>query len=971
MPRISRGPNAARKQPNPTKARKRPLKRSLDAFSIATKQNPERLKIKPNRLGEAETKDTKSGRAHGEEHDNEDGAHERAKHGNTIKGRFDELDIDEGSDSDGNHWQLGHVGSDNDSDIDSDEAMGENDEERFDGFVFRGSSARSRKTVKDSKSRLHQGDLLPEEETVDLNEHNNGELTDDQDVSEEDDLGENAIDLAAVLDASDDEASLEEQGIKAQVNASHRSQSPEYSEGEGQEGSVLSLTDDDEGDQDENRFAALQDLVTSLNPEMESRSSKRPRIEDALESSAPSEFGITSKQKLSISDLLPTITDPRLKGSLKLLTSSEGSKRSSGRSGIPGKLEVPLAKRQQDRLDRAAAYGKAKETLDRWVDTVKQNRRADHLKFPLQDHDADATKNTSRLNLISTSYPLTDLEKSIRSILEQSGMANNDGKTAEDTMMELEDRELNRLPLEDAQDRRARLRTARELLFREEIRAKRIKKIKSKAYRRVHRRQRERAEQETRNALNAAGLELSEDEQEQVDRRRAEERMGARHRESRWAKSVKLTKRTAWDNDARIGVTEMGQRDDELRRRIAGKTVRSIDDSESDGFSEGASTDDEDGGVEGTGNVKLLNKLKKLNSGAMPEHSQDGLGSRLASMKFMQNADAARRKKNDDLVEQIRQEIEGGESDSEEETLNIVGRRSFKPPSSFVEKQKAEGPEKRMEFEERISENEDLQPLFGQANSAGKPEKSTNRVLSTLEKGRGFKSAMNTGYIEQKAEPDGLDRCTIHLNDSAKPRSVLQASCVSQKKLNVTPKKRKVSPSVVLKDVQGSSAEESASEQTDRPFAIRDLDLIKRAFAGDEVVAEFEREKMETIEDEDDKIIDNALPGWGSWTGVGVSKREEQRNKGRFLTKKPGIKKNERKDAKLDRVVINQKRVKKNGKYLALTLPHPFETREQYERSLRLPVGPEWTTKETFQEAIKPRILRKQGIIGPMKKPLF
>ena len=70
-------------------------------------------------------------------------------------------------------------------------------------------------------------------------------------------------------------------------------------------------------------------------------------------------------------------------------------------------------------------------------------------------------------------------------------------------------------------------------------------------------------------------------------------------------------------------------------------------------------------------------------------------------------------------------------------------------------------------------------------------------------------------------------------------------------------------------------------------------------------------EKRQTIEDEDEKIIDNTLPGWGSWTGDGLSKRERARNKGRFLTKAEGIKEQNRKDAKLDRVIINEKRVKK------------------------------------------------------------
>lgn len=62
-------------------------------------------------------------------------------------------------------------------------------------------------------------------------------------------------------------------------------------------------------------------------------------------------------------------------------------------------------------------------------------------------------------------------------------------------------------------------------------------------------------------------------------------------------------------------------------------------------------------------------------------------------------------------------------------------------------------------------------------------------------------------------------------------------------------------------------------------------------------------------------------------------------------------------------------RINQTGKYLATQLPHPFESRQQYERSLRLPVGPEWMTKESFQQATKPRVIVKQGIIAPMAKP--
>ena len=87
-------------------------------------------------------------------------------------------------------------------------------------------------------------------------------------------------------------------------------------------------------------------------------------------------------------------------------------------------------------------------------------------------------------------------------------------------------------------------------------------------------------------------------------------------------------------------------------------------------------------------------------------------------------------------------------------------------------------------------------------------------------------------------------------------------------------------------------------------------DLVKRAFAGDDVVADFEREKQETIEEEGDKVIDNTLPGWGSWTGAGISKKQQKRQK-KFLTKVEGIKPEQRKDARLGHVIINEKRTKK------------------------------------------------------------
>src|SRR5690606_10274968 len=95
------------------------------------------------------------------------------------------------------------------------------------------------------------------------------------------------------------------------------------------------------------------------------------------------------------------------------------------------------------------------------------------------------------------------------------------------------------------------------------------------------------------------------------------------------------------------------------------------------------------------------------------------------------------------------------------------------------------------------------------------------------------------------------------------------------------------------------------------PMAIRDQKLIERAFAGEDVHGQFEEEKAEIEREDDEKEIDNTLPGWGSWVGEGVSKREQRRHKGRFITKVEGVKKTDRKDYKLKGVIISEKRIRK------------------------------------------------------------
>ncbi|CAG8956144.1 hypothetical protein HYFRA_00012061 [Hymenoscyphus fraxineus] len=935
-------------------------KRALDAFAIASHQTSDDVKIRKHRLG-AQEGGNRPGKRRRDEDDEDD---EEGEDTNTkkqrkgpAKGRFDELDVDAGSDSEGNEWKMGEVDSDDDSDLDSDEAFGESDEERFNGYAFSGSTKKKDK----KKSNLRNKDINLDE---DEEEDSDSEL-------EEGDLGEDAVDLADMLDTSEEEEEVQKKDSGPQTESS----GSEEGEESDNESSASSADDDDDDTSDPTKIAALQRLIANL-PQVDesSRAPAKQRSDGASEYNTPSEFGLASKNKLTLEDLgLAGISDPLIKKSLKFVESdsnSQGKKKTSST-----KLEVPLARRQQDRLDRSSAYDQTKETLDRWTDTVKNNRRADHLMFPLADHDTAAAHSNKQLIPTNQTKPFNELEATIQSILEESGLATTNGKDDEDQIREYEELETKKMSIEEVKARRDQLRMARDLLFREEAKSKRIKKIKSKSYRKVHRKQREKEERLNQEALEEGGYVPSEDEQEAQDRRRATERMSAKHRGSKWAKATKETGRAAWDEDARSGITEMARRDEELRKRVEGRAVRKeFDDGSEGSFSESEGSDDSE-----ADDARALRQLNKLGNSDIVDEAAPG--GKLANMKFMRKAEEARKRGNDEMVEDMRREL-AGEAFSEEEETGDIGRRIFGPGSNKT-------PLKAIisetnEFEEpEASDDGDLKldnmDLDDDAKFA--------TIQPTQKKIKGIlKTSVSPAHKPQPVDLEGgawskapLKKATGISDAEAKRRRHKRNDAVEVEELDLSaaaliatqPKSKKSSKKSTTFDMDVDSDDSDDGNTVQLPFAIRDQDLIKRAFAGADVVGEFQAEKNQTIEDEEDKVVDNTLPGWGSWTGDGVSKREKARNKGRFLTKVEGVKAANRKDSKLERVIINEKRVKKNGKYLATSLPHPFENRQQYERSLRLPVGPEWATKETLQAATKPRILLKQGIIAPMSKPLM
>lgn len=884
---------------------KRKNTRSLNALAIAEKQIPTRLGVRRSRLGAYDDGSSRKRNTGGDddENDEETPHHKRRRTEDTGS-------LDGGSDSEGHEWTLGQVNSDDDSEVDSDEALGESDEERFEGFTFRASNSKSQPKKAAPKPKK------PLEISLDEDVEESDEESDGEDYDEDDDLGEDAVDLATAWDmnAAAEEEEAKEAAAKARRAARDDSDEDSGSEGDSESEASddgLSISDDD-ADADPHGLSKLQDFVQSMETAKPTK-----RTLKSQEQGKPSEYGLTSSNKLTVADLLPSITDSRLKNSLKHIDSVV----QASKSGIPGKLDAPLAKRQQDRLDRTAAYEKSKETLNRWLETVKANRRAEHLSFPLRDPDAE------QVHRLEVSKPQTDLENAIQNILVESGLAEAQGKSAEDQIQDFEELQARNIPIEEIQARRAELRKRRDLLFREEVRAKRIKKIKSKSYRRVHRKEREKLEQQERDALLEAGVDMDEMEQEKNERMRAEARMGSKHRESKWAKSLKQTGRTAWDEEARNSAADLAQREEELRKRIEGKRVSTGDDDYL-GSSSSESEDEDPWNEEGSDveRQKIQKKIAALAGVGDSSGAAKGPHADLFEMKFMKNADAARKEKNDAELRQLNRELHGEESQSDADSE--VGRRKFGQSKKTDSTSRAK-PLPKNEFEEKLdSDDEDAQPVGSDedmeivvdGHSKSKSGSSGNKKVSqpprdTSTQKEDSPAEENPWLIQtertnrRRTGPDAQESIDISL-DAALPAAPAKQQSKKQKNVKTALAK------------QQFDGDNDSEDEDNVPVLLKNHDLVKRAFAGDEVVQDFEQDKMDTIEDEGDKVVDNTLPGWGSWAGEGVSKRQQKRQK-RDITTVTGVKPQQRKDAKLDRVIINQKRVQKVRRIVSLYVKPP------------------------------------------------
>jgi len=643
---------------------------------------------------------------------------------------------------------------------------------------------------------------------------------------------------------------------------------------------------------------------TSMPKKRTARPERTEAVGEATEAAGSSDV------KLSLQDLMAHDSGTSLANvqALAEQRSSKGSQPTASKRG-GGVLHAPLPTPVQDRLDRVEAYKLSKEEVEGWAPTIKRIREADHLSFPLQPPAQPPAP--SNAGLTASFAPTTDMEKSVASLLHEGGLS-------EKQVAEQEGLVLRDMDPAEAGKRLAELRRMRELMFRAEQKARRANKIKSKTYRRIHRRERERMKQQ-----EAQDLQDDDDDEEQryqAAKDRAKERATLRHKNTgKWAK-FHASRNDDASQEARLAVEDQLRRGEELRKRIH------VEDSDEESLASMHSDDREAAFNELESFARKEAEQDERDAQALEQSGKKSKS--LMHMKFMQDARDKQSRETQETIASLREELE-----HQDDTVNErpVGRAVYSQGTKGHDATLPANP-----FHTGASN-----PWLSQSASGG-TSKQTPQVLVGKDSRAATRSIHRTerhAARGDEARASAAEDATLAIDPTAQLEALSSES--------------EAKPTEISRHARGKRGR---GKRNNAPLQ---RDLVAEAFAGDNVALDFAKEKRAMIQADAPQEQDMTLPGWGSWGGKGV--RHRQKKHPALIKKIDGLDPSRRKDFGMEHVMINERQDKKASKYKAKDLPFPYTSAAQYEAAMRTPLGSEWNTRTQHQRLTMPRVTTKMG----------
>ena len=647
-------------------------------------------------------------------------------------------------------------------------------------------------------------------------------------------------------------------------------------------------------------------------------------------------------EKLSVMDLIDSLGSSRSK-----LGAARKSLERLSKKAAP--VEAPLPGPIRERQERKAAYDESKKDIQKWMQLVKAHRETPTLKLTSSKIEVPKTNTVAAVAAKHKADNKMELE--VAAMLEAAG-AHSAAAVAESE----EALAMRMLNAEEAKARREELAKMRALLFYHEVKAKRLKKIKSKEYRR----RLKRADKKKSNGesdMMLLGDEELRQQREEAEYERAKERLTLKHKNtSRFIRrAIKRGSQHAPDEATREAIAEQLRLGEEIRRKVnslAGPSESSDNDS-----SDENSSDEERRDVRGAGKVKSA--AKEILNDASDDEPEKGLLSLPFMRRSMQKKKEEAKRFAQTLMDEDDGESKGGRGGNRKMTFGEmkITRKEAEPEipgASSDEDEDVEAKLERLSSKSQRSnalENNTLEVSLEEAQALDQGMKKRQTTVSMA----GISVKTHSTVKGKKSTEDSKIPGYI---SSKKFKGVKDGYIFTVGKHGLGYYRDSQDP-----EEQAVASDGTKSKELANVHLFSQQELIKKAFAGDDVVDEFKRSKMEEVEGElpNEEVL-GQLPGWGTWANQTKEPAWVKVARERAESKKKAAAK-ARRDSNMEYVVISEKWDSKSAKYKTQSVPYPFNSKETYERSMRQPLGKEYNTIDSFRNLTRPSVVKDNGVI--------
>ncbi|KAI4489531.1 hypothetical protein M0802_011066 [Mischocyttarus mexicanus] len=748
------------------------------------------------------------------------------------------------------------------------------------------------------------------------------------------------------------------------------------------------------------------------------RVKKPERTEPTLE---VSEFhlvksGISDKNAVSVQDLVKPLG--------KKGYQTEIRKKFNATQQNTKVLHKPLEKPSADRIKRVVGFEKAQKEISKWNAVISRNRVAPKVSFPLTKLST-APKSASKL--VGRFKLQSSLEKELAAL---------EPKPEPKEIDENEDKVT--MTLEEILERRKEAARMRALQSYRGVKAHRQKRIKSKKFHRVQRKERIKQQIKEFEELQKSDPQTALEKLSLLDKSRAKERITLRHKSTgQWAKNKQV--RAKYDKETRQVLAQQLSIGRELTQHLKVANDSNDEDNDNDNVADNenstplklSDTTEENPWVNGIKTEHEINdfissyrkywdsknsELNKKNPTSIQannisqkndtECKQEQDNKIVVSKEKLVIKNNKLRKDKKSLItnEKVESELDGtldaneslevvkDEKEDDKISNKVVATSAWNIQdcdeiiNSDDTKNKSTLSNEKIDdmfdlLEDKMQERVTSQiSRFKKKYNINQEKKSHNHIsksnvdesnnINELDfKNRNQKPILTNPMEEvTKSAITSKNKEIMKLKDLAKSLDNTNDDVSKDKDTNIDPNKYiNVKPKHLHTDLPnvitgGDDAIDDSEDEEEKN------NIISEAFADDDVVDEFRKEKEDEIKQSQPEDIDLSLPGWGSWAGKDI-KPSTRKNK-RFIINMP--KNAPRKDKNKSDVIIIEDDNAKIREHLVNELPYPFSTVKDFEASIRAPIGRNFIPENNFKKFIEPSVQTAMGkIIEPIDESVL